>query len=206
MLLVSLLLWLQTHPFTVVLWLRDRQDTIELLLQPRDGLSADLVGYAPAVKENLISFLALFTGPHGIVKDISLYKSILVITSGFGIAAVRRLHLVWEVKSVVKMAMAKALLNNLLEDNIMDNGYILQILIYVRDGLEPNQLPFSKHDRVCLYQGLPDYQNIISLKASGGQIKRLPNVWDKQGRTLVMVSAADGVQDYIQKIVQGHLH
>ncbi|KAL3439934.1 hypothetical protein BJX65DRAFT_317238 [Aspergillus insuetus] len=221
---VSLSSWMQTHPFTVVSWSRDRQDTIELLLQPRGGLSADLVGYAPAAKENSISFLALFTGPHGMVKDVSLYESVLVVTSGFGIAAaipylkkmicgyntctsqVRRLHLVWEVKSVVEMAVAKTLLNNLLEDDIMDNGYILQISIYVRDGLEPNRLPFGEHDRVCLYQGLPDYQNIVSLEASGGQIKRLPNVWDKQGRTLVMVSAADAVRDHIRKIVRGHLH
>jgi hypothetical protein len=64
---VSLSSWMQTHPFTVVSWSRDRQDTIELLLQPRDGLSADLVGYAPAAKESSISFLALFTGPHGVV-------------------------------------------------------------------------------------------------------------------------------------------
>ncbi|KAL2846614.1 hypothetical protein BJY01DRAFT_173064 [Aspergillus pseudoustus] len=221
---VCLSSWMQTHPFTVVSWSRDRQDAIELLLQPCDGLSANLVGYAPAAKESSISFLALFTGPHGLVKDVSHYESVLVITSGFGIAAaipylkkmiygyntctsqVRRLHLVWEVESVGEMTVALALLNNLLEDDIMDNGYILQISIYVRDGLEPNRFPFGKHDRVCLYQAHPDYQNIVSLEASGDQIERLPNVRDKQGRTLVMVSAADRVRDHIRKTVRGHLH
>ncbi|KAL4931872.1 ferric reductase family protein [Aspergillus undulatus] len=221
---VSLSSWMQTHPFTVASWSSDRQDTIELLLQPRHGLTADLVRYAPTAKESSVSFLALFTGPHGMIDDVSHYESILVVTSGFGIAAaipylkkmiygyntctvqVRRLHLVWEVKSVGEMAAALALLNNLLKDDIMDNGYILHISIYVRDGLEPNRFPFGEHDRVCLYQGPPDYQNIVSVEASGDQIERLPNIRDKQGKTLVMVSAADGVRDHIRKTVRRHLH
>ncbi|KAJ6119114.1 hypothetical protein N7471_013065 [Penicillium samsonianum] len=214
---ISLSSWMQTHPFTVVSWSRDRQDTIELLLQPRDGLSADLVGYAPAAKESSIYFLALFTGPHGMVEDVSHYGSVLVVTSGFGIAAaipylkkmiygydtctsqVRRLHLMWEVKSVVEMAVAQTLLNNLLEDDIMNNGYVRTALDQT-DFLSVSMIGF------CLYQGLPDYQNIVSLEASGDQIERLPNVRDKQGRTLVMVSAADGVRDHIRKTVRGRLH
>jgi hypothetical protein len=76
------------------------------------------------------------------IDDVSYYESVLVVTSGFGIAAaipylkkiiygyntctflVRRLYLVWEVKSVGEMAAALALLNNLLKDDIVDNGYV----------------------------------------------------------------------------------
>ncbi|KAL4755931.1 ferric reductase family protein [Aspergillus foveolatus] len=216
---VSLSSCMQTHPFTVASWSSDRQDTIDLLLQPRHGLTADLVRYAPTAKESSISFLALFTGPHGMIDDVSHYESVLVVTSGFGIAAaipylkkmiygydtctfqVRRLHSVWEVKSVGKMAAALALLNNLLKDDIMDNGYILHISIYVRDGLEPNRFPFGEHDRVCLYQGPPDYQNIVSIEASGDQIERLSNIRDKQGKTLVMGECPNALMDYALKFL-----
>lgn len=139
---VGLWSWTQTHPFTVTSWSRSAQDTLELLVQPRRGLSADLLRYAPIAEESSISFLALFTGPHGTSEDVSHYESILMIASGFGIAAavpylkkmiygyntctsqVRRLHLVWQVGSIGEVAAAQSLLNNLLKDDIVDDGYV----------------------------------------------------------------------------------
>ncbi|KAA8652089.1 ferric reductase family protein [Aspergillus tanneri] len=221
---VSLWAWTQTHPFTVTSWSRGRQEAMELLVQPRRGLSADLIRHSPAVVESSVSFLALFTGPHGTSEDVGHYESILVVASGFGIAAaipylkkmiygyntctsqVRRLHLVWQVESMGEIVAAQGLLNNLLKDDIMDEGYILNMSIYVGKGLGQTKLPFGQHKRACLYQGVPDYQNIISLEASGDQIERLPNIRDEQGRTLVMVSAMDELRDHIQEIVRGHLH
>lgn len=91
---------------------------MELLVQPRSGLSADLVSHASVAAESSVSFLALFTGPHGTSEDVSQYESALFIASGFGIAAaipylkkmiygyntctlqIRRLHLVWQVESI----------------------------------------------------------------------------------------------------------
>ncbi|BAE66179.1 unnamed protein product [Aspergillus oryzae RIB40] len=183
---VSLRSWMQTHPFTVTSWSRDHQDTMELLVQPRHGLTADLLRYAPTVAEGSVSFLAFFTGPHGISEHVDRYESVLVIASGFGIATVRRLHLVWQVELISEIIAAQDLLNNLLKDDIMDDGYILNISIYVSSGLERNKVPFGQHKRVFLYQGVPDYRNVISLEASGEQIERLPNIRDEQGRTLVM--------------------
>ncbi|KAI2825394.1 hypothetical protein CBS147321_1042 [Aspergillus niger] len=194
-------------------------DTLELLVQPRRGLSADLVHHASVGAESSVSFLALFTGPHGTSEDVSQYESALLIASGFGIAAtipylkkmiygyntctlqIRRLHLVWQVESI-----AQGLLNSLLEDDIIDKGYILNISIYVKNGLAHNRIPFGEHERVCLYQGMPDYRGIISLEASGDQIERLPNIRDEQGRTLVMVSTTDELRDHIREIVRGYLH
>lgn len=118
----SLWSWTQTHPFTVTSWSRGRQDTMELLIQPRRGLSAELIRHASVAAESSVSFLALFTGPHGTSEDVSQYESALLITSGFGVAAaipylkkmiygyntctlqIRRLHLVWQVKSIGKRA------------------------------------------------------------------------------------------------------
>ncbi|KAL2812036.1 hypothetical protein BDW59DRAFT_167896 [Aspergillus cavernicola] len=119
---------------------------------------------------------------------------------------VRRLHLVWQVEAADEMTAALTLINNLLEDDIMDEGYILHISIYIRNGLGQNKFPLGQHERVYLYQGVPDFEDIISLEASGDKIERLPNVRDKQGQTLVMVSAADEIRDHIRKTVQGYLH
>ncbi|KAE8130661.1 hypothetical protein BDV38DRAFT_289436 [Aspergillus pseudotamarii] len=221
---VSLCSWMQTHPLTVTSWSKDKQDTVELLVKPRSGFTADLLRYAPAAAGSSVSFPALFTGPHGVSEEASDYESILVLASGPGIAAaipylkkmihsyntctsqVRRLHLVWQVESVDQMTPALSLINNLLKDDIMDDGYILHISIYVSDGIEQNGLPFGRHKRVYIYQEVPDYQSIISLEASGDQVERLPNTWDEQGRTLVMVSTTNDLRDHIQNVVRECLH
>ncbi|KAJ5431150.1 hypothetical protein N7445_008882, partial [Penicillium cf. griseofulvum] len=57
-----------------------------------------------------------------------------------------------------------------------------------------------------LHLGLPDYRKIISTEASRSQIKRLPNIPDKPGRTLVIVSASDGLRDRLRDIARGYLH
>jgi hypothetical protein len=115
---------------------------MELLVQPCRGLTADILRYVPVAAESSISFLALFTGPHGTSEDVSQYESILLIASGSGIAVVlpylkkmiygyntctsqvRRLHLVWQVESVDKMSAALTLINKLLKDDIIDDGYV----------------------------------------------------------------------------------
>lgn len=114
---VSLCAWMQTHPFTVTSWSRGKQNTLDLLVQPRRGLSKDFLRYAEAAPDSSVSFLALFSGPHGFRENVSHYESALVVASGFGIAAVvpyvkkmiygyntctsqiRRVHLVWQVES-----------------------------------------------------------------------------------------------------------
>ncbi|EKV06683.1 hypothetical protein PDIG_76540 [Penicillium digitatum PHI26] len=115
---VSLWSWTQTHPFTVISWSRGRQGTLKLLVQPRKGFSADLVRHGALPTDSLISFLALFTGPHGITEDVDPYETTLIIATGFGIVTsipylkkmihgyntctshTRRLHLVWQVDSM----------------------------------------------------------------------------------------------------------
>jgi hypothetical protein len=56
---------------------------------------------------------------------------------------------------------------------------ILSISIYVEKGLIYNKTPIGKHERACFYQGIPDYNNIVSLKVLGDQIERLPNICDE---------------------------
>lgn len=148
---VSLWSWAQTHPFIVTSWSKGPRNTIELLVQPCRGLSADLARYATVAGETPVSFCALFTGPHGRSEDVRHYESILVIASGFGIAAAipymksmiygyytrtikaRRLHLVWQVGSRAEITAAEHLLNNLLEDDHKDHGYVR--ITMLRDSL-----------------------------------------------------------------------
>jgi hypothetical protein len=111
-------------------------------VKPRSGLTADLLRHADVAAGSSVSFLALFTGPHGVSEEVSHYESVLVLASGSGIATaipylkkmiygyntctsqVRRLHLVWQVELVGEMTAALALLNKLLKDDIMDEGYV----------------------------------------------------------------------------------
>lgn len=115
---VSLWSWAQAHPFTITSWSRGKQDSLDLFVQPRQGFSANLFWHILPIKESSVSFLALFTGPHGISKRVNNYESVLVVAYGFGITAaipymrqmiygyntctsrIRRLHLVWQVNSM----------------------------------------------------------------------------------------------------------
>jgi hypothetical protein len=115
---VSLWSWAQVHPFTVISWSPEAQETLELFIQPRHGFSANLLRHACAVRPGSASFIGLITGPHGISKDVDRYESILVIASGFGIAAAipylkkliysyntitsrtRRVHFVWQMQTL----------------------------------------------------------------------------------------------------------
>ncbi|KAL4801665.1 hypothetical protein BDV18DRAFT_148500 [Aspergillus unguis] len=221
---VSLWACTQTHPFMVTSWSRGKQLTLDLLVQPRRGLSKDFLSHVQAVPESSVSFLALFSGPHGISEDVSHCESATVVASGSGIAAtipylkkmiygyntctsqVRRLHLVWQVVSIDVAISAQDLLNQLLEDDIMDDGYILNISIYVEHGLMQDKLPFGKHQRACLYQGRPHFESLISEEASGKLIERLPNIRDEQGQLLVMVSATDSIRYKLREIVREYLH
>ncbi|KAJ5640294.1 uncharacterized protein N7484_008156 [Penicillium longicatenatum] len=221
---VSIGSWMQTHPFTVTSWSRRRQDTLKLLVQPRHGFSGNLVRHGSLGVKTSISFLALFTGPHGITENTDHYETVLLVTSGFGIAAsipylkkmihgyntcishVRRLHLVWQIETIETVMAAEELLNDLLDDDVIDKGYILSISIYVEHGLAKNKTLLGKHERLCYYQGVPDYRSIVSTEASGSQIERLANIPDEPGRALVMVSANNNVRDHIRQVVKGYLH
>ncbi|GJP88741.1 cell surface metalloreductase [Aspergillus niger] len=209
---VGLWAWTQTHPFTVTSWSRHRQDAMELLVQPRRGLSADLTRHASAATETSVSYMALFTGPHGTTEDVSRYENALLIASGFGIAANRLVSALcsysckYPANEPDMTNAAQGLLNDLLDDDIIDDGYILNVSIYVRNGLAHNKVPFGEHERFCLYQGTPNYESIVSLEASGDQIERLPNIREERGRTLVVVSAGDDIRDQIREIIREDYH
>ena len=117
---VSFWSWVQSHPFVITSWSRGKQNTLDLFVEPRRGLSADLLRHARADSQGTSSFLALFSGPHGITESVANYESVVTVASGFGIAAVipylkqlifgyntctsrtRRVHLVWQLRTLSK--------------------------------------------------------------------------------------------------------
>ncbi|QKX63192.1 uncharacterized protein TRUGW13939_10361 [Talaromyces rugulosus] len=79
--------WAQLHPFTVISWSDGAQETLDLLVEPQRGFSADLLRHATAASPGSASFLALISGPHGISEDVRRYESVVFLVDGFGIAA-----------------------------------------------------------------------------------------------------------------------
>ncbi|KAL1983541.1 hypothetical protein VTN96DRAFT_10280 [Rasamsonia emersonii] len=196
---VSLWSWTQTHPFMVTSWSPGKQDTLELFVQTRRGFSADLHSWA--AKEGSASFLAFVSGLHGTSEPIGQYESVLAITSGFGIAGVisylkqlihgyntstsrvRRVHFVWQLRTLDIAIAAQPLLNSLLSDDVLDDGYILEVSLYVESGMTvEDEKPFGKHDRAFVYKGVPDYQEVISAEVSGDYISELLAIEDINGR------------------------
>lgn len=115
---VSFWSFLQSHPFVVISWSEKPQDQLDLLIEPRRGLTRELLNHAKSGQEMYSP--VLFSGPHGRSVGIDGYEQILMIASGFGIAAhlpylkqiihgynarqlcTRRVHLVWQVGDIGK--------------------------------------------------------------------------------------------------------
>ncbi|KAH8430999.1 NADPH oxidase family protein [Aspergillus melleus] len=205
-------------------WSDVRRGSMELLVQPRGGLTAELSRYASMVVDKSVVFPVLFSGPHGTSKPVDRFGGILIVVSGFGVASaipyskkiicghltctsqVRRLHLVWQVDMIDEIKIAEESLNNILKDDIMEKGYILAISIYVKTGFGHNQLPFGNNNRVCLYTGIPEPQAIVLGEMSAVWMTRSSNQRVAKGQLLVMVAAADRLRDSVRDAVRRHVH
>jgi len=108
----------QSHPFAVTSWSDGPQSTLDLFIEPHRGFTQKLLQYS---KSNHSTRLALFSGPHGTSAPVGDYETVLMVASGFGIAAqlpylkqliygynacktrTRRVHLVWQLKTLGKL-------------------------------------------------------------------------------------------------------
>lgn len=89
--------------------------TIQLLIDPRDGFTRRLLRHAETTRDTR-KRLVLYSGPHGSPASMKEFGSVLMIASGFGVAAhlpyikellegsqaceivTRRIHLVWQLR------------------------------------------------------------------------------------------------------------
>ncbi|KAB8213648.1 hypothetical protein BDV33DRAFT_229091 [Aspergillus novoparasiticus] len=190
---VSLMSWAETHPFTVMSWTRGKQDTLDLRIQPRRGLSAKFLQHIRPVAEG---------SGFGIAAVIPHVKEMIC---GYNTCTshIRRLHLVWQVESIGGIIASRCLLI----DDVMDDGYILNIYICVeKDQLIQSKQPLARMKGLFFYQGIPDYRAIIASEVSSDLIEILPNIRDERGEALVIVSAREGLRDLIREITRKHLH
>ena len=86
---VSFWSFLQSHPFVVTSWVHEKQDTLELFVEPCCGWMRELLSCAQAGESGRVfgSRWALFSGPHGPSAPVGRYESVLMIASGLGMAA-----------------------------------------------------------------------------------------------------------------------
>ncbi|KAH6668517.1 cell surface metalloreductase [Halenospora varia] len=218
---------LQSHPFVVTNWVEGKQGTLELFIQPRRGLTRELFSHGTLDARDSVPRLALFSGPHGVSIPVVEYETVLMVATGFGIAALlpylrelihgyntcktrtRRVHLVWQLQSLDIGVAAESLLNNALDDDTLDNGYvskvasrILCISIYVEsDGI--SKVPFSQ--RAIIYPGTADVDEILQGEIAGKYIKRLQAAPEERGKILVMVSGTGELRDHLRALVRPHL-
>jgi predicted ferric reductase len=111
--------FMQSHPFVVISWADTPQKTLDLFIEPRRGLTRELLHHPKSF--HTPNPLVLFSGPHGKSAAVDGYESILMVASGFGIAAqlpylkrlihgynarevqARRIHLVWQIRDIGKV-------------------------------------------------------------------------------------------------------
>ncbi|KAJ5875189.1 uncharacterized protein N7473_012536 [Penicillium subrubescens] len=255
---VSFWSWTQTHPFTVISWSQEKQSVLELLVQPRKGLTGTIGRQLRTIGSEGYSSMALYSGPHSLSERVNDYQYVLLVSSDSRLSAVlpyarkliqgyktctlrvRRVHLVWQVenrgrslKSVeeeqnptnkVEIAViAQEHINNLLKEDIPNNGYvrkslhkpkesnltseqILSVSIYM--GKNPSlleKLSFRNHKRACFYEGAPDYEDIVISELSEKNPTQEPSLQIDRGEMLLLTSASGDIRDRLQEIVRRHL-
>ena len=102
----------------VTSWSRGKRYILELVVEPRQGLTKSLAHRAHLMGLDGLQCMAFYSGPHGITESVDNYESVLYVASGPGIAAVipyvkklihgyntctshvRRVHLLWQVESL----------------------------------------------------------------------------------------------------------
>ncbi|ODH50724.1 hypothetical protein GX48_03232 [Paracoccidioides brasiliensis] len=217
--------WAQSHPFTVMSWSPVEQSALDLFIQPRHDLTADLLRHVEVGHGVSLSFPALVSGPHGTSESTGQYETVLAVASDFGVAPVipylkqlihsyntstsrtRRVHFVWQLRTLDTAIAVQPWVNELLQDDVLDEGYILTISIYVEFGqITGDRMPFGGHERAFVYKGSADLQDILQTEASGERIKRLTDVQEERGDVLVMVSASAELRDRLRDIVRGYLY
>jgi hypothetical protein len=82
---VSFWSFLQSHPFVVISWTGKPQNHLDLFIEPRRGLTRELLYHAKDV--HAMNPFVLFSRPHRKSVPMDDSENILMIAGGFGIAA-----------------------------------------------------------------------------------------------------------------------
>ncbi|EGE04045.1 ferric-chelate reductase [Trichophyton equinum CBS 127.97] len=72
----------------VVSWSNEAQESLELIVQPRNRLTADLFYLTSIGPEPTISLPAFISRPHGVSQSVEEYETILMVASELGVMAI----------------------------------------------------------------------------------------------------------------------
>jgi len=150
---VGLWSFLQSHPFTIASWSEGENPSLNFLIEPRDGFTRKLVERAPEYEKwtskptdeemdkrpfgdarnprgssgSSELRIAFFSGPHCSGAPIGEYGKVLMVATGFGIAAqlpflkeliqgfnrsevrTRNIHLIWQLNDLGEYPMPRLL-------------------------------------------------------------------------------------------------
>ncbi|KAK7985501.1 hypothetical protein PG996_005258 [Apiospora saccharicola] len=215
----------QIHPFMVTSWAEIAQYNIELFVEPRRGITSKLLRNATLDTNRSAYRTAFFSGPHGKSVPVWDFETVLLVATGFGIAAVlpylrklirgynlcrgrtRRIHLVWLVNNLELVAAAGDLLNDALSDDTIGDGYVQQ---------------YGKHARATLFPGLPQWEDILKSEIQGDFLmpeiekvldgkadedffRRLQRFERERGKILVLISGNCEVQDELCSLTRKYM-
>lgn len=99
---------------------------------------------------------------------------------------------------------AQPLLNELLKDDSLANGYIFEVSMYTEAAHDDGE-SFGEHNRAFLYHGKPDYNKIISTEVADDYIERIPSTPDQTGEILILTSVSNRLRDHLKSVVRGYL-
>ncbi|KAK8038371.1 cell surface metalloreductase [Apiospora phragmitis] len=221
---VSLGSLFQVHPFMVTSWAEIEQDSLELFVQPRRGITSKLLRGATLDAGGASSRIALFSGPHGQGLPVWDFETVLLVATGFGIAAMlpylRKLIRGYNLSKGQLVSAAGDLLNDALSDDTLGDGYILCISIYHASGSQTQE--YGKHARATLLPGVPQWEEILQSEIQGDFLmpeierilhgkadddffRRLQKFEREKGRVLVIVSAKCEVRDELRCLVRQYI-
>ncbi|KAL4767993.1 hypothetical protein BDW60DRAFT_226019 [Aspergillus nidulans var. acristatus] len=207
--------WTQSHPYMVISWSQEKQSMLDLYVHPRQGFSARLLERADMARGTTVSLTGVISAPHGVSESLDRYERVVAISSGSGVAAVipylqmlifccnnflmhtRRIHFIWEIRSIDDALVVEPILNKLLEEDstvLKDDStnlehaprrrYVLSISLFVRSDTIQTSTQFGRHKRAMVHYCSPKYEDIISRDLfsdidHNGNIKE-PETYDKQ--------------------------
>jgi hypothetical protein len=71
----------------VTSWSKEKQHCLDLFIEPRGGLTCDLLHHSKPRGRDNSSYLALISGSHGLTASVSDYETALMFAEGFAIAS-----------------------------------------------------------------------------------------------------------------------
>ncbi|KIW09750.1 hypothetical protein PV08_11850 [Exophiala spinifera] len=165
----------QSHPFMVASWSTEPQKCLEIFIQPRRGITRDLLQTARPDGPFEYKW-AMFSGPHGNTVPVGQCETVLLIADGVGIASqvpylkklihgyhdrrvvTRRIHLIWQISDIDVGIAAQPFVNDVLDEDKLGSGGILQVSIYVNlDDI--SKISFGR--RSTVYPGKAKFDELV---------------------------------------------